>query len=315
MKLPGDRRIYLWENDMKRIIAMLTVLALCLSVFAACGKTEQTSEPDTKAEQTTGETKTEETKPEETKPEETKPEETKPEETKPEETKPAEPEKKSFKPEGLYINEDDELSTLSVTKYEDGYAVEVVMDGMPMMGVGQLEDETLEVELTNWTKGGNTVVDLTPAGGRFVTMTVMAAGGLKSVSEGDAFTFIPGIQPMKSDPHGEDDYTGVWAEEIAHRGAMNIQYFDGDRYTVTVTWPQSAAQVAMWYLPAVWHDHVLTYENASQVLRTYNEDGTYSEECLFTDGAGRLMIDDDGNLIWTDLLDKDADPYTFVRAD
>jgi basic membrane protein A len=109
---------------MKKIIALLMVLAMVFALVACQAKPQDEQKQD---EQKQGEqTQPDETKPDETKPDETKPDETKPDETKPDETKPDE------QPETL----DPESIPDTMTSADGKYEIAFVTD------VGQLKDKS-----------------------------------------------------------------------------------------------------------------------------------------------------------------------------
>ncbi len=323
---------------MKRTIAALTALLLCLCLLTACGKKqEQAPQPDiqpqtteTKEPETTEpETKEPETKepdakepekepetnePETSEPENNEPETNEPETTEPEPQQPDEP--AVFEPAGTYRSAEDKTDRLTVTKLQDGvYEVDLDMKGVPLFGEGRLEDGVLSAELTNWTKNGATIVQITPSSGGFLTVTVELAGGLKSVKNGEKLSYIPGAGVPELDPHADIGFAGVWADDIAHRGVITITHRKGDNYDIMVRWPNGAAQMVMWYMPGHYIDTILTYETGTRLVRTFDVDGSFTDEVTYTDGAGIFRIDDDDMLSWQDMKGDIDEDTLFVRAD
>ena len=88
-------------------------------------------------------------------------------------------------------------------------------------------------------------------------------------------------------------------------------------FQVYVTWREDLPQKEIYKMNAKYQeDGSLYYEDCKYVIRTYNEDGTYSDELQYKDGSGLLWYSPtEALLYWTDYtLDPSENVQTFISA-
>ena len=125
------------------------------------------------------------------------------------------------------------------------------------------------------------------------------------------FNKAPGEDVMVFDkvPEGGDypetDYEGLW---VSDRAELTIVDLDDVIY-VTIQWGNSAFETAEWGYEATYDETVgglVTAPTGVKAIATYDEDGeVVSYEREYSDGEASFILNDEGNLVWTDLK---ADP-------
>ena len=113
-----------------------------------------------------------------------------------------------------------------------------------------------------------------------------------------------------------DDLIGRWAEKIAGRGVITITRDAKSTYDVLVEWANGAAERYVWEMTARPADEggVLRYENGRHLIRTYESDGTFTEEVKYENGTGRLLLSSAYELTWEDDVDGAGDDTAFINA-
>ena len=91
-----------------------------------------------------------------------------------------------------------------------------------------------------------------------------------------------------------EEYRNTYADKIAGRATMKIE-----ADTVTVDWPQSAAEMYHYEMPVTYNetDNTISYTNALLKNITYKEDGTSVENEVYNDGNGYFEVNGD-TIIW-----------------
>ena len=113
---------------------------------------------------------------------------------------------------------------------------------------------------------------------------------------------------------GIEKYEGSWSEEIAGRGAMEIEPMGDGKYYIEVNWGSSAAEMAAWRFTALYDSESgdLTYEDGSYQMITFDESGneTVTEEKSV---HGVIHLNDEGKIEWTDSAYDSDEPSVFVK--
>ena len=113
---------------------------------------------------------------------------------------------------------------------------------------------------------------------------------------------------------GIDKYEGSWYEEIAGRGAMEIDPMGDGKYYIEVNWGSSASEMASWRFTALYDSASgdLTYEDGSYQVITFDENGneTVTEEKSV---HGVIHLNDEGKIEWTDSAYDSDEPSVFVK--
>lgn len=114
-----------------------------------------------------------------------------------------------------------------------------------------------------------------------------------------------------------DDLVGVWAEKLSGRGMIEIIKNDADSYSVQIHWGNGASQTYFWSMSAspLGNAPILTYFDGKLTVITFEEDESSSEEIIYDHGVGSFSLNGDGELVWADDTEHQADETTFVRAD
>lgn len=106
-----------------------------------------------------------------------------------------------------------------------------------------------------------------------------------------------------------EDYQGIYTDNVAGRANVEVS-----EVGILITWANSAAEVYQYEFPTSYDEanSQITYANGVLKDVVFAEDGTSTEEVVYSDGTGYFKIDGE-DLIWHD--DKENTDTTFVRAD
>lgn len=116
---------------------------------------------------------------------------------------------------------------------------------------------------------------------------------------------------------GPDEMTGIWAEKIAGRGAIEISKgTEAGKYDIQIRWSASAAQVAYWEMTAeaTGNGDELRYENGRHTIQTWQSEDQMTEEEVYTNGTGSFRLLDTGELVWNDGIEQAAEGTVFINA-
>lgn len=113
-------------------------------------------------------------------------------------------------------------------------------------------------------------------------------------------------------------YIGQWYDKTSQRASMTIvpskEYADA---WVRIHWGSSAWQAVQWSLPViVREDGSLFYSNGEKAEVSFEEDGALTKETrevLRSDLEGTFTFDEEGNLLWTDEQEENAEGCVFER--
>ena len=106
-----------------------------------------------------------------------------------------------------------------------------------------------------------------------------------------------------------EDYQGIYTDNVAGRANVEVS-----EVGIIITWANSAAEVYQYEFPTTYDEanNQITYANGVLKDVVFAEDGTSTEEVVYSDGTGYFKIDGE-DLIWHD--DKENTDTTFVRVD
>ena len=115
-----------------------------------------------------------------------------------------------------------------------------------------------------------------------------------------------------------DDYLGTW---VSGRAELVITPNETEGYDCVIHWGSSATEMSEWTYTGCFYDEVSeglnSFENGVRRDYTLSKEG--EEESfveVFTDGAASFMIDEDGDLSWTDFkVYPDEEPVLFTRVE
>ncbi|MCR4792910.1 MAG: hypothetical protein K5871_09170 [Lachnospiraceae bacterium] len=144
----------------------------------------------------------------------------------------------------------------------------------------------------------------------------------------DAFSAFPnpanvdqGGVELDDAEQGYADFTGRYTEAPTGRCLIEITAESEDSYTITVNWANSASEEVVWAITGATYGEAgdeLVYSDALCYIRTYDEEGNYTDEDIYSDGSGKFWMTDAGMLGWMSD-NSDADGLTgedlFERID
>jgi len=111
----------------------------------------------------------------------------------------------------------------------------------------------------------------------------------------------------------EDVYLGEWSEQSAERVVCRIDPAGEEGfYDIQVTWREDLPQKDVYDLRAkLQDDGSLYYDNCRYVIRTFEKDGTFSDDLQYEHGSGLFWFDPDAGLLyWTDYEVKPEENVT-----
>lgn len=107
---------------------------------------------------------------------------------------------------------------------------------------------------------------------------------------------------------------GIYEDETSQRAWMQIMT-DGDKGgVVEIHWASSAFETTIWTFSGVFdtEDNTLPYENCVKTDYIYDEDGNETAEVLYENGTGRLTVNEDWSILWTDDVEDTGAECVFV---
>ena len=129
--------------------------------------------------------------------------------------------------------------------------------------------------------------------------------------DGNWIEFVKKVTP--------ETYAGTWAEMTSERVVIMVDPAEEENwFDVTVTWREDLPQKDLYTMKAHYQeDGSLYYEDCTYVIRTFNSDGTFSDELQYENGAGLLNYQPDEDILyWTDYeLDPQENVQEFIRND
>ena len=107
-------------------------------------------------------------------------------------------------------------------------------------------------------------------------------------------------------------WQGVYSEEIAHRGVLTLVATGEEEAAITVDWPGSAADTAVWEMRGSYDAETqsIVYTNGKLTEKTFDANGGETDQVVYTDGSGSFLLTY-GKLVWTDAMGGAGDGSTF----
>ena len=101
-----------------------------------------------------------------------------------------------------------------------------------------------------------------------------------------------------------DPFAGIYVEDVAYRGSIEVNSNGNGGYNVLVHWPVSANEYVDWTFSGEFNGRqVLDYSDCTKTVYTYHEDGTLTTDTEYTNGTGYIRISEEGTktgLVWSD---------------
>ena len=96
------------------------------------------------------------------------------------------------------------------------------------------------------------------------------------------------------------DFSSVYTEPMSGRCTIDIESAGDNKYNISIHWGSSAFESANWEMTATYYDSttLLEYTDAKYFIRTYASEDDYTDNVVYTDGAGEFWFTEDGMLGW-----------------
>lgn len=107
---------------------------------------------------------------------------------------------------------------------------------------------------------------------------------------------------------------GPYMDEISGRAGMYIECEGTDGAVVTIDWADSASVNVEWIFHGVYDtaDNSIAYTDCVKLIQTYAEDGSVSEETVYTDGSGKLIVNEDWSISWINDSEETGNDCHFI---
>jgi len=120
------------------------------------------------------------------------------------------------------------------------------------------------------------------------------------------------LDTESSDIASSDDYLGVWGN---NRITLEVTGSKSGNMVFTITWPDSAATAYEWNYYCQYNSEtgdMECNEMADKSFLTYDESGEFTMESIYDNGSGLFSMVD-GEIVWFNFTDDDADTITFSK--
>mgnify|MGYP007101902185 CR=1 FL=1 len=113
-----------------------------------------------------------------------------------------------------------------------------------------------------------------------------------------------------------DSLMGRWAEKVAGRGLVTVTQGAKGTYDVRIEWANGAAEQYIWEMTARPNGEsgVLHYDRGCHRIRTYQNDGAFSEKIVYGNGTGKFYLNSAAELMWQDNMGGAGDNTVFVNC-
>ena len=121
-----------------------------------------------------------------------------------------------------------------------------------------------------------------------------------SVSDASSSSDTASQDAASGEEAAAPDFSGTYTEPMSGRCTIDIESVGNNNYKVTVRWSSSAFESANWEMNATYYDSttLLEYTDAKYFIRTYTSEEEYTDDVVYTDGAGEFWFEEDGKLGW-----------------
>lgn len=114
-------------------------------------------------------------------------------------------------------------------------------------------------------------------------------------------------------------YAGTWAEKTSERVVIVVEpTLEKGWFDVTITWREAIPQKDLYTMRAHYQkDGTLFYENCRYLVRTFDDNGKFTDDVKYTNGSGILKLKKkDNTLYWTDYkLSPGSNTQAFIKND
>ena len=153
---------------------------------------------------------------------------------------------------------------------------------------------------------GTMVLSLSACGGETATQSSenvidKAAESIVSESSSSAESQVEAQSSGQSvEETNSPDFSGTYTEPATGRCAINIEALGNNNYKINIHWSSSAFESANWEMTATYYDSttLLEYTDAKYFVRTYTSEEEYTDDVVYTNGAGEFWFESDGSLGW-----------------
>ena len=114
------------------------------------------------------------------------------------------------------------------------------------------------------------------------------------------------------------NYEGVYAEEVARRGILELTATDANSAEIAIEWPSSSYQVSNWKMSGTYDadKNAIVYSNATLTETVVDSQGSETENVVYTDGSGSFALDNK-KLSWTDdasVIQGSSSTFVYVMS-
>ena len=152
---------------------------------------------------------------------------------------------------------------------------------------------------------GTMVLSLAACGGQDATQSSenvidRAAESIVSESSSNAESQQDSQADAQSEEVSAPDFSGTYTEPMSGRCTIEIESQGNNNYKVNIHWGSSAFESANWEMNATYYPSttLLEYSDAKYFIRTYTSEEEYTDDVVYTDGAGEFWFESDGSLGW-----------------
>ena len=142
----------------------------------------------------------------------------------------------------------------------------------------------------------------------------------ENVAEG--MTFLGGLPETEDEPNDPaideamdaQRFVGIWESD---RVTIEISPNPDEGYRCLVSWGSSATENTAWKYQCYLDGEALySYKNGTKTNMVWGDDGEMvSNEVVFSDGAARFEINEDGQLLWHEFKEDAGEGMTFDHVD
>ena len=152
---------------------------------------------------------------------------------------------------------------------------------------------------------GSLVLSMAACGGQSTTASPenvldQVAEPISSNQSSAAGTQEAGSSAESGEQVNAPDFSGTYTEPLSGRCTITIESLGENNYKIAVHWSSSAFETANWEMNATYYDSttLLEYTGGKYFTRTYSSEEEYTDNVIYTDGAGEFWFEPDGSLGW-----------------
>ncbi len=120
------------------------------------------------------------------------------------------------------------------------------------------------------------------------------------------------LSPLSGESAAPADLTGFWMDSWSQRAHMDLTQENGE-YTAVIHWAGSAFEHVEWRMSGTFDEYgVLTSDNCTKSLHSFDEEGSESVEILYENEKAALICLD-GVITWQDAEGMGAE-CRFIRT-